>query len=131
MRLTLGKEGTDDFYEYELWHDVGVQIKKTKHRLALMALDDLMGTDYFNEEEGDDDVDEDGTYPGITSSGYSWEVSVIDRHFVFSSLLSMVIALTLCFLVYVSGSICRAGKGRQVSRRTALESADIPRWSLC
>jgi hypothetical protein len=76
MRLTIGKRGTDEFYEYELWHDVGSQIKKTKHRLALMALDDLMGTDYFNEEDDGDDVDEeeDATYPGITSSGYSWEV---------------------------------------------------------
>lgn len=81
MRLTLGKRGTDDFYEYELWHDVGSQIKMTKHRLALMALDDLMGTDYFNESEEDDDVDEDEeepTYPGITSSGYSWEVRSVD-----------------------------------------------------
>lgn len=80
MRLTLGKRGTDDFYEYELWHNVGVSVKKTKHRLSLMALDDLMGTDYFNESEesDDDEVDEDASYPGITNSGYSWEVSIHD-----------------------------------------------------
>jgi hypothetical protein len=75
MRLTLGKRGEDEFYEYELWHDVGEQLKKTKHRLALIALDDLMGTDFYNEEEGESDEDDEGTYPGITSSGYAWEAS--------------------------------------------------------
>jgi hypothetical protein len=75
MRLTLGKRGEDEFYEYELWHDVGEQLKKTKHRLALTALDDLMGTDCYNEGEGGSDDDDEGTYPGITSSGYAWEVS--------------------------------------------------------
>jgi hypothetical protein len=75
MRLTLGTRGEDEFYEYELWHDVGEHLKKTKHRLALMALDDLMGTDFYNEDEGGSDEDAEGTYPGITSSGYAWEVS--------------------------------------------------------
>ena len=74
MRLTLGKRGTDDFYEYETWHSVGVPLKKTKHRLALMALDDLMGTDYCSDEDGVSDDEDDGSYPGITSSGYAWEV---------------------------------------------------------
>ena len=84
MRLTLGKRGSDDFCEYELWHDVGVPFKKTKHRLALMALDDLMGTDYFesegedneDEEEEEEEEEEEASFPGITSSGYSWEVRV-------------------------------------------------------
>jgi hypothetical protein len=76
MRLTLGKRGEDEFYEYELWHDVYAPLKKTKHRLALMALDDLMGTDYYNEEEGTSDEGDEGAYPGITTSGYSWEVSI-------------------------------------------------------
>lgn len=80
MRLTLGKPGTDDFCEYELWHDVETAIKKTKHRLALMALDDLMGTEYFSElDESDEEAEDDVSYPGITSSGYSWEVRIFQR----------------------------------------------------
>ena len=74
MRLTLGKRGTDDFYEYETWHSVGMPLKKTKHRLALMALDDLMGTDFCSDEDGVSDDEDDASYPGITSSGYAWEV---------------------------------------------------------
>ena len=130
VRLTLGKRGTDDFYEYELWHDVGVQVKKTKHRLALMALDDLMGTDCFNEDEGDDDDDEEGGYPGITSSGYSWEVRTSSRRSN-AAYVSCGVALTLYLFANGPGPICRARKGRQISRRTALEFTDLSRWSLC
>jgi hypothetical protein len=60
MRLTLGRRGEDEFYGYKLWHDVSAPLKKTKHRLALMALDDLMGTDYNNEEEGESEGDDEG-----------------------------------------------------------------------
>jgi hypothetical protein len=71
MRLTLGTRGSDGFCEYELWHDLGVPFKKTKHRLALMALDDMMGTDYFDSEgeDGGEDDEEEASFPGITSSG--------------------------------------------------------------
>jgi hypothetical protein len=66
IRLTMGREGADDFLSYDLWQDVGVSRKETKQALAQMALEDLMGEDYS--DEGDDDE------LGISGAGYAWEV---------------------------------------------------------
>lgn len=68
VRMTLGHRGADDFLQYETWHDKDEQLKFAKQKLASMALDDFLGTDYTG---GTDDFDFD---TGITNAGYSWEI---------------------------------------------------------
>jgi len=69
LRLTLGKEGTEEYYLYETHHKKGVKVKTTKNLLAGIALDDLMGTEYENDISIDDEMTN-----GLSSVGYPWEV---------------------------------------------------------
>jgi len=69
VRMTLGEVGSDEFLEYEVWHDENEPFKLVKQQLASMALDAFLGTDYFG---GTDNFD---ATAGITNSGYSWEIA--------------------------------------------------------
>jgi hypothetical protein len=66
VRLSLGKPGSQEFYEYETWHDKTIPVKFAKQKLAEMAYAELL--------EEDEDVDEGDFLQGITSSGYAWEI---------------------------------------------------------
>ena len=68
VQLTLGEPGTNDFLQYECWIDKNESFKLSKQKLAAMALDDFLGTEF---SEGADDFDSE---MGITNSGYSWEI---------------------------------------------------------
>lgn len=68
VQLTLGVAGTDYCSQYELWHGKGEPFKAAKQKLAAMALDDFLGTDYSNADGFD-------VESGITTSGYSWEIA--------------------------------------------------------
>ncbi len=112
MKLTLGKkkrsssddDGDDDdveeeentkvlktYYEFEIHHKVGQQLKKSKQLLAKIALETLLGPDCLDmndvDEDNDDDDDDDingdsdesigGEFDLLTSGiGYSWEASI-------------------------------------------------------
>lgn len=67
IQLSLGEAGTEDFLQYEIWHDKSDSLKKAKHQLAALALDDFLGTDYSS--TGTFDIE-----AGITNTGYSWEI---------------------------------------------------------
>lgn len=69
VRMSLGKPDSDDYLLYEVWHDRGVSLRYARQKLAAMALDDFLGTDYAG---GTDDFDFD---TGITNRGYSWEIN--------------------------------------------------------
>lgn len=71
VQLTLGDPESDDFLRYELWHYIGEPLRTTKHKLALMALDDFFGTDLASSDEDYEVLLESS---GITSRGYSWEI---------------------------------------------------------
>jgi hypothetical protein len=66
-QLTLGEPGSHDFVQYETWHDESEPNKITKQKLAAMALDDFLGTDYSEGDNFDFET-------GITNSGYAWEI---------------------------------------------------------
>jgi 5'-3' exonuclease len=69
VHMSLGNPGSDDFLLYEVWVDKDDPLKYAKQKLASMALDDFLGTDYAG---GTDEFDFDA---GITNRGYSWEIS--------------------------------------------------------
>lgn len=71
VKLTLGEPDSDDYIEYEVWRDHDEPMKDTKHRLALMALDDFFGTDISSSEKHYDTLMEES---GIVTRGYSWEL---------------------------------------------------------
>lgn len=69
VRMRLGEADSDSSLVYEVFHDINEPFKFAKQQLASLALDAFLGTDYFG---GTDSFDSDG---GITSGGYSWEIS--------------------------------------------------------
>jgi hypothetical protein len=65
VRLLLGEPGSGDFCFYETWHPRLKALKHAKHKLAAMAIKDLMD---FDDIEGD-------SATGFTAKfGYDWEV---------------------------------------------------------
>ena len=75
VRMTLGDPKTpDDYYTYEVWHNGTEPVRDAKQRLATMALDEFLGTDYAEKGNGDTDLNGEAGFPGITSSGYAWEI---------------------------------------------------------
>ena len=90
LRLKLGIEGSDDFFQYEMFHKRNTPLRPTKHKLAQVALnkileefsvdggedgglEGILPTNEYDEVNEDADSDEDGENM-ITSSGYPWEV---------------------------------------------------------
>eukprot|EP00980_Cylindrotheca_fusiformis_P000685 scaffold167_cov110-Cylindrotheca_fusiformis.AAC.13 len=69
VRMSLGNPDSDDYLMYELWQDRDEPFKHARQKLAAMALDEFLGTDYAG---GTDDFDFEA---GITKGGYSWEIS--------------------------------------------------------
>ena len=76
VSLKMGKPGTEDFVSYEVWHSRKKPMKNAKHKLAKIALEDLVGDidSYFDELENND-YDENGESDLGASDIYSWEVS--------------------------------------------------------
>ena len=99
IQLILGDPNskTSPYYVFEVNHRKRTQLKTTKHRLASLALDEILGSDWrdlnyytlgndledgdeslgdtFDDETDDDDDDDDGLDLSLfTSYGYSWEV---------------------------------------------------------
>jgi 5'-3' exonuclease len=75
VRMTLGNPKTpDDYYKYEVWHNGTDPVRDAKQRLAIMALDEFLGTDYAEKGDGDTDLNDETGFPGITTSGYEWEI---------------------------------------------------------
>jgi hypothetical protein len=75
VRLLLGNpKNPEDYYKYEVWHNRTEPLRDAKNRLATMALDELLGTDYTEKGYGDTDSNDEAGFPGITSSGYDWEI---------------------------------------------------------
>jgi hypothetical protein len=70
VRLSLGEPGTEDFYTYEIWQPEGASLKKSRQKLSAMALEDLMDLG----SDGDDDDDDEDLIPGLTGTGYDWEI---------------------------------------------------------
>lgn len=100
VQLILGEPNstTTPYYIFEVNHRVRTSLKTTKHRLASMAMDELLGSDWrdLNEyslgndlEDGDDDDEVDGDDDDIydaeddldlgsmSVAGYSWEVRMV------------------------------------------------------
>lgn len=70
MRLSLGSKDSETHFVYEMWHDSSTRIKTSKQILAAMALDDLVEPEMNDESDDGETYD----YPGISGTGYSWEI---------------------------------------------------------
>ena len=64
--LRIGRPGTEDYVCYETWQPRRKNIKRARHKLAEMALEDLFGDtgDYFDPDDGD------------FVDSYAWDVSL-------------------------------------------------------
>jgi hypothetical protein len=69
VRLSLGEPGSEDFFTYEIWQPEGASLKKSRQKLSAMALEDLMGLDADDIDDDDEDL-----IPGLTNTGYDWEI---------------------------------------------------------
>jgi hypothetical protein len=69
VRLSLGEPGSEDFFTYDLWQPVGASLKKSRQKLSAMALEDLMGLDSDDVDDDDEDL-----IPGLSNTGYEWEI---------------------------------------------------------
>lgn len=73
LKLTLGKTGSEDFYAYEMWWDVNKPTQAGRHKIAQMAIDDLLGLESSQSDLDADEVDEDDLF---VTPGYDWELNV-------------------------------------------------------
>jgi hypothetical protein len=116
VRMTLGHPNSNDYLVYETWHNVDEPLKVAKQKLASMALDEFLGTDYSGDPDSFD-VD-----AGITNSGYSWEI----RQAIDGKVDQYLAGLVWCLQTYQDG-IC-ADYGFNYGRRmspTAMEIVDF------
>ncbi|CAB9505954.1 5'-3' exoribonuclease 2 [Seminavis robusta] len=67
VTLRLGTPGTEDYVSYEIWQPVRKTLKRAKHKLANMALEDLFGDvrGYYEKVE---------KLSNATSDSYSWDI---------------------------------------------------------
>jgi hypothetical protein len=71
LRLTVGNIGTDDCYRYDMRLPNTKAKQMAKHRLAEIAVCDLLGSEIL-----EDDIDDDEEEDPITATGYDWEIPV-------------------------------------------------------
>ena len=69
IRLSLGEPESDDYNVFEVWYPKGKPLKTARHKLAAMALSDLIETDDSSVGSSDND-----NAPGFVHSGYEWEI---------------------------------------------------------
>ena len=71
VRLSLGVPGTEDSYTYELWWPKKSRWRAAQHKLADIAICDLLGLD-----SPDDDVVDDEDDDVSSEASYDWQLRV-------------------------------------------------------
>jgi len=130
ISLQIGKPGTDDFVSYEIWQSRKKTMKRAKHRLASMALEDLFGDlgEYF-----DGNFMEGSFGDGDGQDTYAWDVSfelllhyfdylVLNEHFAHCG--------SRFLLFWLIDTTPSRRKTRYLPWRPSMEFADLSRWSL-